>query len=171
MVKLHAYLFGTKMTIRKIPSPATLSQKSSFFLTVSHISRCYSRISIMLAHDPKSSTLCMYVCWFSSLILTVYLKKRQSRRKGLKSLKSWIYISGIYWIMCVFFKGFYLWHYVRWVGGLNTWLQFDVLRCQINMDGAPKAYLSFKEIHHCNHQIFTVADSLIFLDCHSKSML
>ena len=85
MVKLHAYLFRTKMTIRKIPSPATLSQKSSFFLTVSHISRCYSRISIMLAHDPKSSTLCMYVCWFSSSILTVHLKKGRAEGKGWKA--------------------------------------------------------------------------------------
>ena len=84
-------------------------------LTVSHILRCYSQISIMLAHSPKNSTFhrqatgfFFVVCrliWFISLL--PILKGREQKEKLEKPQILNVYIAGTR--LCVYFlKLFYL---------------------------------------------------------------
>ena len=103
MVKLHVYLFQTKKTIRKIPIPATISAKNLVsFLTISHILRCYSLISI---------THCQF--------------QKAEQKERVKSLESWMYCTR-YQNICVFLRYFFQTHIKsNWCFALSDAMNMD----------------------------------------------
>ena len=107
MVKLHVYLFQTKIKIRKIPSSA-----------------------IMLAHDPKSSTFYRHATGFFCSMGADWSKQKAEQEKERVEMPQILNIYTRYQIMCVFFKGFIfdimLCRWVNWTHYVN--LTFCLVR-------------------------------------------
>ena len=155
MVKLHVYLFQTKMTIRKIPSPVIftlLSQKSSFvskhFTYIFHnfileFLSCWHKVQPFIDTQQDFSVVCMLILFID--FHCPFLQKERVEKPQILN----IYISDTG--LCVFFKEFYIWRFVRWVGGLNNtstipnhfvYISFfslisSFVEKNMNMDGTP----------------------------------
>ena len=125
-VQITCLPFSNKNDNQKKPSPATLSQKSSF------VSNCFTYFTMLFLNFYHAGTwpqklTTSWFHWFGSSVFTVHLKKRQSRRCYSWGTAVWfaplemrnvsfafihLYVRFIYVLYFPFVCSFELWFFV-----------------------------------------------------------